>query len=455
MIRTVSEDRETDTDSDLVFLPEFLFEKTGETADIRFGGVTVRAAVRRSPASSCGDGTFGNPASLRFSPSLCRRLALPAFCTWRIVAREHELCVGPVVGLLLGLHTERYTPAHMRKYSDRLDIYPSLGGLFCAFSPLSVNWKRRTAKGLLYNPQKKKWEYGSFPLPNAIYRRDFHTGSSFIKKLEEATGGRLFNSYRFSKYELYDALKLDRSLSRAVPPTALCEDPGQVRRFIEEQGKAILKPFDLSRGRGICVAERDGGGYLLTDYREREKKPLRFADASSLEGFFDNNPEFFNRYLIQRYLPLCRIGASLFDIRVVMQKAPDRAWRCTGIECRVSEPGSHLTNISRGGRALTLDQALCGAFGENDAARRSLPPRIDALCREFCLYMDTTGEHFAEFGIDVAVDTEKNVWLIEANVFPSFKGFKRTAPATYLAIRHQPLLYALSLTEFYDEEDPG
>jgi glutathione synthase/RimK-type ligase-like ATP-grasp enzyme len=62
--------------------------------------------------------------------------------------------------------------------------------------------------------------------------------------------------------------------------------------------------------------------------------------------------------------------------------------------------------------------------------------------------MDASGEHFAEFGIDIAIDTNKNLWLIEANVFPSFKGFKKMDRDTYLSIRYMPILYALSLTQF-------
>jgi D-alanine-D-alanine ligase-like ATP-grasp enzyme len=56
--------------------------------------------------------------------------------------------------------------------------------------------------------------------------------------------------------------------------------------------------------------------------------------------------------------------------------------------------------------------------------------------------------HFAEFGIDLAIDKDKNLWLIEANVFPSFKGFKTMDLQTYLGIRYTPFLYALSLTQF-------
>jgi hypothetical protein len=64
--------------------------------------------------------------------------------------------------------------------------------------------------------------------------------------------------------------------------------------------------------------------------------------------------------------------------------------------------------------------------------------------------MDKMGEHFAEFGMDVAFDINKNLWLIEANVFPSFKGFKVMDYNNYLNIRYTPLIYAVSLTEFYE-----
>lgn len=62
--------------------------------------------------------------------------------------------------------------------------------------------------------------------------------------------------------------------------------------------------------------------------------------------------------------------------------------------------------------------------------------------------MDESDEHYAELGIDIAVDINKNIWLIEANVFPSFKGFKKIDWQTYLAIRYTSMLYALSLTRF-------
>ena len=103
-----------------------------------------------------------------------------------------------------------------------------------------------------------------------------------------------------------------------------------------------------------------------------------------------------------------------------------------------------MTNISRGGYALPLADGLKQAFPMGYTGLRE---RMEELCQEFCRCLDRSGEHFAELGLDLAFDTEKKLWLIEANVFPSFKGFKRMDPETYLSIRY-PMLYACSLTEF-------
>ncbi|HEX3027243.1 MAG TPA: YheC/YheD family protein [Clostridia bacterium] len=74
--------------------------------------------------------------------------------------------------------------------------------------------------------------------------------------------------------------------------------------------------------------------------------------------------------------------------------------------------------------------------------------KILDLCRKICVYLDTSGHHYAELGIDIAIDRDQNLWLIEANVFPSFKGFKKIDRETYLRIRYSPMIYARSLTGF-------
>ena len=433
------------SDREIILLPTSIGTKYGNSATVKFGGRTVDTQIQYIDNSELEEeSSFDNPIQFRVSKKLKESLYLQESLIYQIKIDEATIIIGPVIGLLLGTETHRYNPSHMKKYSDRLGIYPEIGGLVYAFSPKSINWNTHTAYGLFYNIENSDWEYGRFPLPEVIYRRDFHSDPMIIKKLESYTGNRLFNSYRFTKYELYDFIGLNSELKQYLPPTELSLHFDQVKNFIDRYSKVILKPLDLSRGRGLCIIEKAEDVYKVIDYRFGQPTFTNFDDTDSLENFFAENSMFFSNYLIQKYLPLARIGDSIFDVRVVMQKHKDNVWGCTGIECRVSKENGYITNISRGGHALTLEESLQESF-ETDYER--IPEQIDDFCQRFCAYMDTMGENFAEFGIDIAVDTDKNLWLIEANVFPSFKGFKTLDRQTYLNIRYTPMLYALSLTQ--------
>lgn len=436
-------------DQKIIYLPPSWAMDCGAATKIRVGGKSATAAVQSLDRPEApGETSFDAPGTIKISDKLRDELCIAESAVYqaKITATPggSAIALGPVIGLLLGNATQHYNPLHMLKYSDRFGIYPQIGGLIYAFSPKFIDWKKHTAYGLYYNHRTALWEFGRFPLPEVIYRRDFHSEPAVIKRLLEITGGRLFNSYRFTKYELYDFIKMNAALERYLPPTEYADDFDQIKKFVDRYRKVILKPIDLSRGRGICVIEKIASKYKVIDFRCKQPIVYELYNAQLLENFFDVYQDLFNRYLIQKYLPLAKINGSPFDIRVVMQKRPDREWGCTGIECRVSNNG-YLTNISRGGYALPPEEALRQAFHEDGAA---LLQQIKDLCRDVCLYMDTFGEHFGEFGLDIAVDTNQRLWLIEANVFPSFKGFKKMDPDIYLSIRYTPMLYASSLTQF-------
>jgi glutathione synthase/RimK-type ligase-like ATP-grasp enzyme len=433
------------SDREIIYLPSSIPIDCKQYVDIIFGGRVVNVSVEYTADQRLEESSFENPRKIGISDKLKDKLLIPETQVYRVIISDSLIAIGPVIGLLLGNDTNRYNPKHMKKYSDRFGIYNKVGGLIYAFSPKSINWQNQTADGLYYNIVAKSWEYGCFPLPEVIYRRAFHTHPKYIEKLIEFTDGKLFNSYRFSKYELYDCVRLNSELNKYLPPTKLSLKFDQVKKFIDDHSKVILKPIDLSRGRGICIIERMDSIYKITDYRYRNPEVSVFSDNESLENFFAINKNFFEKYLIQKFLPLARIGNSIFDIRVVMQKQKNKVWGCTGIECRVANNDSYLTNISRGGYALSLDKALYQAFPEDFEL---LAQQVNEFSQKFCLYMDTSGEHFAEFGLDIGIDIDKNLWLIEANVLPSFKGFKTMDWQTYLSIRYTPFLYALSLTQF-------
>jgi glutathione synthase/RimK-type ligase-like ATP-grasp enzyme len=425
----------------LIDLPSTGFMDVQAAVAVKFGGKTTEAKVRYRYDLELGEDSFANPVKIKLSDKLKEELLIPESPVYQLTKTDTGISFGPVIGFLLGQATHRYNPIHMEKYSDRFGVYPQIGGVVYAFSPKFINWRKQTVYGLYYDPETASWEYGCFPLPEVIYRRDFHTDPDTVKRLIKYTGGRLFNSYRFTKYELFDLIRRHPELRAYLPLTEYSMDFGQLKKFIDCHRKVILKPVHLSRGRGICIIEKFDAKYKVIDFRCKHPIVYELYNDRLLENFFDVYQDLFDKYLIQKYIPLAKIDGAPFDIRVVMHKRADRSWGATGIECRVSNNG-YLTNISRGGYALPLDEALKRSFPGNE---ERMAERIDELCNAFCRYMDTSGEHYAEFGLDIAADTDQRLWLIEANVFPSFKGFKRMDRDIYLAIRYRPMLYAASL----------
>lgn len=416
---------------------------------IFFGTRSSWAEIKEYRDFSDSTGTdINSPVIIKISHYLLKRLFLIDMLTYQIVINNEQqrIEIGPLLGMLLGNNSHLYHPRYMLKYSDRMGIYSRIGGLIGAFSAQAVDWNEKIVSGLYFESSSSAWKFGSFPLPTVIYRRNFHTDPEIIKRLISFTKGKFFNSHRFTKYELYQYINDSILLREYLPPTARTENNHQITSFINDYKKAILKPVELSRGRGICIIEKQGLNYHVTDYRERTPQAT-ILDSAELENFLAKNPSFLHKYLIQKYLTLATIDECNFDIRVVMQKNVLHEWQCSGIECRVANSDFHLTNISRGGYALPLDEALYRAFPLKEN-QQTLNKAIHNLSSELCIYLDSMGEHFAEFGLDIALDCNQRLWLIEANVFPSFKGFKTLNYDTYLLIRHTPLLYALSLTNF-------
>lgn len=439
-----------DLEANIIYLPTAIAKTITEVAFVCFGKNKVLAKVKVMEDAAVTDvHSFNNPMTIKISKELVNELLIVESLTYQLVLDKGNIVIGPVIALLLGNRSHLYNPYYMKKYSDRLGVYSKFGGLIYGFSCKGVDWDNNVVYGLYYDNEKSQWRYGKFPFPTVIYRRNFHVSERLIKKLINVTDGRLFNSTRFTKYELYKFVEKNKYLSNYLIPTELSVNESVIKNFLKEYKKVILKPIDLSRGRGICVIEEKQRGYKVLDYRNTEYIEKYLDDDESLEIFLKSNRSFFQKYLVQKHLELAMIDGSCFDVRVVMQKDRNKVWICTGIECRVAKKDSLITNISRGGYALPLSVALTKAFPD-ESNQKLLMQQLDNLCKKFCNHMDQMGEHFAEFGLDVAVDINKNLWLIEANVLPSFKGFKRMDYNNYLNIRYTPLIYAVSLTEFYE-----
>ena len=392
--------------------------------------------------------SFTEPAEVLISSSLIKKLHIPIDLIYQLKISKDKAIIGPSIGLLLGEKNQLYNPTYMEKYSDRFREYEKFGGLVMAFSTRSIDWEEKIAYGMLYDPTQKKWRYDSAPIPAALYRRNFHQNFDRINQLIEMTNKNLFNSHFFKKSDLI-LLKDEKEIRNHVPATYLLKKMDDLIDFIQDRERIILKPVSLSRGRGIFTLEKNqelAEGYILYEHQNEFLLRHLIPDNKALEEMFIKLNLLNKHYLYQTYIPLLKINNRPLDVRVVMQKYDIKSWKCTGIECRVAGENEVLTNIARGGEAMTLEEVVIGSG--IDQSFDKIYESIINLCQKFCHLIDRKDEHYAEFGLDIGLDQEGYPWIIEANIFPSFKGFKEMDYEMYLKIRSQPIFYAVHLQGF-------
>ncbi|GLH62919.1 YheC/YheD family protein [Parageobacillus sp. G301] len=428
-----------------IYVSKNLADKLKTQTKLIFGQNEIPITVQASSSiDECTGDHFDDPALIRLSQNVFDQLLIQKSATYQIRYTDTTIYIGPVIGFLLGDQHYYYHHRRLKELTDAMGVYEKVGGLFIAFRHCSMSWREKCIYGLYFNYENKKWVYGKLPLPSVVYRRGFNSRNNFVNECSDVSSWEVFNAVRFDKWQLYTQLKKNDRLNPYLPETALLS-VDSLSAFLHKYSKVILKPNKLSRGRGISIITSKPDGTLeVHDYRQFTNFTI---PASQLEDYLHEGKYLKRDYIIQPFLDLARIDGSPWDIRVVMQKNRWKQWVCNGIECRLAGTGKMITNISNGGRALELSEALTLAFG-TEVDPTQVRKDIHSISIEFCKMMDQTGFHFAEFGLDLALDQQKHYWFIEANVRPTFKGFKTLDDDIYRRICYEPILYSTSIAGF-------
>jgi len=433
-------------DGDIIYLPKSVAEKLPKQIKLQFGLRSLKVNVHSMEISFINKNTFHDPIEIQCSENIINKLLIKESLTYQLIYIKETLHLGPVIGFLLGEQSYCYHDRNMQGLTRGMGIFPEIGGLFVAFTDISIDWSNMQINGLYYESEVDKWKYGTLPIPSAIFRRAFYTNQKVVDELKKLTGNRVFNSNRFDKWDTYKILKEDNDFKEYLPETQKLTSVKSFHSFIRKYERIILKPAGLSRGRGICFVHSIEDSFGIYDYRDSDLSRFYILKDKVIDEYLVRN--FIGRnYIIQPQLVLASINGAPFDMRIVMGKNEDKSWHCRGIECRVASSKERITNISKGGQALSINNAIKLAFGPSVDSNK-IKEKLISIAEEFCRIMDTSNEHFAEFGLDFAIDPQQHFWFIESNVRPVFRGFKRMDYDNYLHIRHMPLLYAASLAGF-------
>jgi len=349
---------------------------------------------------------------------------------------------------VLTLYLNRKRTFEERHYFRLLTLAgKKLGVDVCVFTPENVDESRRLIHAHIYDTAARKWKRKWIPYPDLFMDRSrFHSISRYraiaaFRRRNPAL--RFLSSPMGNKWKLYQLLVRRPAVRPFLPHTTLYRRFDDLRRELLARKTVFLKPIHGTGGRDILRIERMAPGVYAVRGRTKSRRiiPERRVNLLQLRNLVvAKKPA--NRYIIQQAIDVRLKNGSVHDYRMLVQKNGNGKWEVTGCAGRVGPAGSVTSNLHGGGRAVPM-MKLLAHWLQNPRLARKTAEDIYA----FGLLMGETLEsifgRLCEFGLDIAVDHNRNIWLLEVNSKPSRQVFIRIGDkAAYARAISRPLEYA-------------
>ncbi len=180
-----------------------------------------------------------------------------------------------------------------------------------------------------------------------------------------------------------------------------------------------VKPNNGSRGLGIYKIETDSNGYFL----KSTKKTNYYNTIDSIYQYLLQKSR--RSMIIQQGIILEKMNGRPYDIRVMIQRKPNKRWTCTGLFCKVGRPKKIVTNYYQGGELRTL----INVFNRMKLSERATIERKKALSNVALVVARTLSAKQSgmyQMGVDLAYDMNGNIRIIEVNSrHPAFYPLKK------------------------------
>lgn len=386
--------------------------------------ITVCFGVSKAQANVTG---VDQASHVIMCPSLVRALHIPTGTKFlmRYDSQQQTLYFGPYLGILLTSYQQGHKQEPFGSLSsfinEVVDTFNQKGGFACIFSIDDVDWENKTVSAFVR--QKDLWQNLTLPLPHSIYNRlssrQREQSEKVVDFVERCKLLKIpfFNERFLNKWQVHKALRNDVAVSTYLPKTTLFSPNGELSTMLQTHRIVYAKPANGSLGKGIFRLIKANGEYGVRFVSKDKVVSLRQKNLYSLQKFLRKRCKG-KPYVLQQGLNLIGIDSNPTDFRVLVQKNNRGIWATTSIVARTGQ-NSIVSNVARGGSIMTAKQALrtCGPWNRNKKPTIPKLKRVALLIAERLEYA-LQGE-FAEFGIDLGIDTNGKVWLLEVNSKPS------------------------------------
>lgn len=386
---------------------------------IRFG--TSRQDVKVVPTSQVGTLRISGAIAAKWGLSQGDQLCL------QYKSGTRTIQIGPLIGVMVSrVHTASSdklfgaNTAFCREMSDACKLYGA-AVFFC--TPEDLHGQSDTVRGWRYSGGGK-WEKLSFPIPNILYNRltsrkleNRPNVQLFVNQAKARHNTMMFNEKYLNKTEVFDALRKEGGLHLYLPESYLLRNFQILKSMCAKHQTVFLKPITGSLGKGIIRIRKQPDGTYMCHFTNLNG--ARKQTFSTLSGVFNSisGKVKSQRYQIQQGLNLLKVNDRPVDFRALVQRGETGQWAVTSIVARIAGNHHFVSNLARGGTLSSVKEALARS---GSAAAAGGLPKLRRAALQIAKGIEThVPGHYAELGIDLAIDTQGSIWLIEVNSKPS------------------------------------
>jgi hypothetical protein len=386
---------------------------------------------------------------VKISVDVLKYLSIPSNRLYQIKTDKENIIIGPVIGLLMAKETSKLTEKKLDSQLIYTELYESFKGLLYVFSFEGIDFKRSLIEGYYYETNyedsKGYWRRGVFPFPNAIYNRILLSNFK-AKKLKEAVGNKVFNSFRFNKLDFFNMSTNCEKVRKHIPETRLFSSMEDIDEMLQSYNSIYLKPINGTLAKGLIKVSKAGENYL---FRINENPDaVEISDKKIAINYF-NRIKYDKQYLIQQGINTLNFEGRHTDFRIIIQKNENMKWKCTAIVARLGKEEGICSNFVDSGYVLSFEEVFSRFSELNNEDILAKKNEVIKICTETCEMIDDTGENYGDFGIDVAIDKDYDVWIIEVN---SRHAHNIVIPLNdeklFYEVKRNPIKYAVALSGF-------
>ncbi|RKP58131.1 YheC/YheD family protein [Cohnella endophytica] len=202
----------------------------------------------------------------------------------------------------------------------------------------------------------------------------------------------------------------DSNIARHLPQT-LIATAANVRTLLKLHSVVYLKPNHGTGGNGIFKLSTHDKSFGL-------QSGVKSQTFISFDGAFKAFKKSAGKkvYIVQKGIPLLRYRNRPFDLRIMVQRNPNRKWEVTGMIGRLAQPKKIVTNYHNGGRPLPVRQLLTPTL--SPVAQNAYIQRLNQLGLRTSGHVNKFFPRFRSYGLDIGIDKELKIWIIEVNTRP-------------------------------------